>query len=224
VANLRERLVFYGQALKAADEVGAFTATSRAVAEALARPIAPGPEPLRVLEAGAGAGHITQAIARRLRPEDRLDVSEINPRFVELLEERFAGRTGGPDVRVFGGDILALPVEAPYDAIVSTLPLLNMDPALVERVFDFYFEHLKPTGSLVYYDYWAKGLRRLVTPSRSERRRMSAVLRVTRGVLERHEVDRRVIVRNLPPACVHVLRGGRGGQERAAEGDLAAAS
>ena len=89
--------------------------------------------------------------------------------------------------------------------IPSGAPLLNMAPDKLDRVFARLLESLVPGGTLSYYDYWAKEIRLLVHGA-AERRRVRAVLEVTRGYLERYEYQRRVIFRSVPPACVHYLR------------------
>lgn len=205
VSFVRNRIVFYGEALKSAQQVGAFSATSRAVAEAVVRPIVRRGEPLRVLEVGAGTGVVSQAILRRLGPGDHLDVCEVNPKFARLLREQFEGRPGAT-VAIHELDVEELARDVPYDAVVSTLPLMNFAPEKVERVFARMLGMLRPDGVLTYYDYWAKHLRCLVTTEAAERRRMKAVLRVTQAFLDRHEFETHVIPWNVPPAKVHYLR------------------
>lgn len=202
--TFRNRLTFYGQIIRQNDEVGAFSATSRVVAEAVAEPIRSGTRPLRVLEVGAGTGAMTRWIAKRLGAQDRFDVCEINPVFVRVLREDYTSVPGGPEIHIHEGDIERWAPDAPYDVIVSSLPLLNMPPEKVDAVFAYFLRNLRPDGTLTYYDYWAKDVRRFVGPSR-ERRRMKAVLDVTKRYLDKHEYRRRVVVRNLPPACVHYL-------------------
>lgn len=204
--KLRSQLLFYGQMLRATGQVGAFTATTRAVAEAVAAPIRRSEGPLRVLEVGAGTGPLTEAIVERLGPHDRLDLVEINPAFAEHLRRTFVDRPGGPRVVVHEQDVEALDASHRWDVIVSSLPLLNMPPEKVERVFALYLARLLPHGQLVYYDYWAKELRTLVTPAKHERTRMERVLRITRRFRDRHEVRKKLILRNFPPAYVHYLR------------------
>lgn len=204
--KLKEQLLFYRQVLRATGEVGAFSATTRAVAEAVAAPIRRGAHPLRVLEVGAGTGSLTEAVFERLGPQDQLDLVEINPAFAEHLRRTYVGAPGGPQVRVLTQDVEALDPQARWDVIVSSLPLLNMPPEKVERVFQLYLERLAPGGQLVYYDYWAKELRSLVWPEKRERRRMERVLRVTRRFRERHEVRRKLVLLNFPPAWVHYLQ------------------
>ncbi len=201
---LREQVAFFEQALRASRQVGAFSPTSPVVAAAMADALpAPGAAPRRLLEVGAGMGAITETVVRRLAPQDRLDLCEINPSFAAHLRERFTSE----QVQVFEGDVAELPSDAPYGAVIASLPLLNMDPAVVDRIFArLLTELLEPGGTLVYYDYWAKAVRRYLPASRQERRRVREVLAITRGYLDRYEVRREVILRNVPPAHVHVLR------------------
>jgi phospholipid N-methyltransferase len=207
VKYLRSRIVFYGQAIKQAQEVGAFSHTSRVVADAVAEPVrqaAAAGGPLRVLEVGAGTGALTRAIVEHLRPGDTLDLVEINTEFAKVLRDLFPTRPDGPQVNVLERDIDGLPA-ADYDVIVSSLPLMNLSPEKVQRVFERYLtELLRPGGTLSYYDYWAKEVRTFLTGGR-ERRRMREVLRVTKEFRDRYEVRDRLIPWNVLPALVHYL-------------------
>lgn len=204
---LRDQIVFYGQVLREFDEVGAFSATSRFVAKAVGKGIQRNGAPIRVLEVGAGTGSLTEGVLSKLTPADTLDLVEINPVFAKHLH-KFKGRPGAPQITIQEKSVFADDIELAdeYDVIVSSLPLLNMDPDFVEKVFTFYFDKLKPEGQLIYYDYWAKGLRRFVTPKKRQRERMKRVLQVSRAWVDRYEVDRTVVVRNVWPANVHYLR------------------
>lgn len=208
--SLKSRLVFYSQVLRATSQVGAFSLTSKAVARKVAERIrrdrASGP--LRILEVGAGTGAATRAVLERLHPEDRFDIYEINAEFVRYLRQELEGRPG-PKIAIHEADAtVAIGEDERFDAIVSTLPLLNMPPEAVRRIFDLYARVLVPGGTLSYYDYWLKALRPSVTPSRAERMRMREVLAITSSVVEdttrwRHET--RVVPWNAPPALVHHL-------------------
>lgn len=204
VKFLRNRLVFYGQAFKQSAEVGAFSHTSRAVADAVAAPIVRRGAPLRVLEAGPGTGALTDAIVERLGPGDRLHLVEINPEFAKILRETY-GRLDTPEVLVEQGDILRLPADARYDNIVSSLPILNMDPDKVGAIFELFMDRLAPDGTLSYYDYWAKEFKQYLVGGR-ERRRVKEVIRVTEGILDRYQVRVKTIPWNFLPARVHYLR------------------
>ncbi len=207
VSELRKRFVFVGEMFRESKQVGAFSSSSKAVAEALARPIVREGRPLRVLEAGAGTGQISKSIIRRMGPGDRVRLLEINPRMVRVLEEKFASPGGerGPEVIVDQRDIALLPADEHYDVIVSSLPLLNFEPEMVRRVFELFMSRLAPGGTLSYYDYWGKEVRAYIATG-SERRRLREVIRVTREFCEAYEVAMRVIPWNFTPARVHYLR------------------
>jgi phosphatidylethanolamine/phosphatidyl-N-methylethanolamine N-methyltransferase len=202
-ARIRNGLVFYAEAVSAARQVGAFTRTSAIVAAAVAEPLAAYPPPRAVLEVGAGTGALTRSLLKHLGPGDRLDLCEINPRFVQLLHDEFAARTA-PAVRIYGGDVEKLPGDVHYDVIVSSLPWLNLDPPKVQRILDRYERSLRPGGAISYLDYWANGVRTLVG-SRRERQRLRQVLATTRAFHRRFAYRRRVVLWNVPPACVHHL-------------------
>ncbi len=208
MSSLKSRLVFYGQVLRATSQVGAFSLTSKAVARKVAERIPRSDKPLRVLEVGAGTGAATRAVLERLKPEDRFDIYEINPEFVRFLRAELEGKPG-PKIAIHEADATtAIGPDERFDAIVSTLPLLNMPPEAVKRVLDLYARVLVPGGTLSYYDYWLKSLRPRVTPSRAERVRMREVLAITHEVVDdparwRHET--RVVPWNAPPALVHHL-------------------
>lgn len=207
VKFLRDRLVFYGEAVKKAQEVGAFSSTSKVVAEAVAEPIRhPGGKTIRVLEVGAGTGAITREVVPRMRAGDRLDLVEINPEFVKVLVDRFGAIPGGPEVVVHEKDAELLPRDEPYDFVISSLPLLNFPPEKVRRIFELCLtELLRPGGTMSYYDYWAKELRAYVVGP-AERRRMKDVIKVTNEFRDRYEVEDRVIPWNVTPALVHYLQ------------------
>jgi len=204
MTTLGQHLTFFRQAVRTLREVGALAATTQAVAHAVAAPIVHSEAPIRVLEVGAGTGAITQAILSRLTQNDHLDVYEINSAFAAVLRQT-VGSTSGPMVQVYEADIESLAPDIRYDFIVSSLPLLNLPPDKVDRIFSLLLSVLKPGGTLSYYDYWAKELRQFIHGS-AERQRVREVLSITRRYLEHHEYHHRIMFKNVPPASIHYLR------------------
>lgn len=188
-------------------QTGAFSPSSRRLSAAVARAVPPR-EPgkiLRVLEVGAGTGAMTGEIASRLGAGDRLDLCEINPEFAEHLRREWEPRVSGPEVAVFECDATRLGGSARYDAIASSLPLLNMEPAVVAGFFASLLGRLAPGGTLAYWDYWGKEAWAAVGSPR-QRARKRAVLEVTAKTLRAYERSRRLVLANFPPAVVHYLK------------------
>src|SRR5690606_40317306 len=71
---------------------GAVAPSGRWLARALTRYVRHGHERAgrKILEVGPGTGAVTQYIVKSLRPDDRLDLVELNDKFVERLEHRLA--------------------------------------------------------------------------------------------------------------------------------------
>lgn len=97
----------------------------------------------RVLEVGAGHGTVTRRLARDGR---HVTVSEISPRCVATLGERFRGR---PDVSVINGDLPAAAARGPFDAIVMVNVLEHIADDLGALVA--LREGLSPGGHLVVF-------------------------------------------------------------------------
>jgi phospholipid N-methyltransferase len=184
---------------------GSIIPSSGALARALTRPLRRrGDGPCRVLEAGPGTGAVTQEIVRLLRPGDRLDIVEINPRFVELIGRRFehdrAFRRRRDEARLIHAPIQELPGQAVYDYLISGIPLANFEPLLVEEIFQSYRRLLRPDGVLSYFEYVA--LRDLKMPfvAAAERARLQGLAVLLGEKIRRYQLAEEVVAFNVPPA------------------------
>jgi phosphatidylethanolamine/phosphatidyl-N-methylethanolamine N-methyltransferase len=162
--------------------VGAISPASPALAEAMAAQVdfsMPG----RVLELGPGTGAITRALIRRGLGSSRVLAIEADPTFARLLRGRF------PDLEVIEGDATdAGRIEAlgPFNAIISSLPLLNF-PVHERAALVLELLRLLPPGApFVQYSY---GVRPPLP--RSADVRVTLVAKVWR---------------NLPPARIWVFQ------------------
>jgi trans-aconitate 2-methyltransferase len=73
-----------------------------------------------VIDAGCGSGRVTEALLARL-PRGRVIAVDASASMAAAARERLAGAGIGPErVEVREGDLLALEVEKPVDAILST--------------------------------------------------------------------------------------------------------
>lgn len=166
--------------------------------------------PWNILEVGPGTGAITAAILRHLQAQDRLDLVEINPRFVELLQVRFAS---DPRFQPFVSQVYlhltAFQEFQPphrYHCIISGLPLNNFRSEHVREILEHFDRLLLPEGWLVYFEYaWIRQLK-MPFVGKSEKRRLYRVGRIMQKFLNRHHWQRRLVAINLPPAFVNYVR------------------
>jgi phospholipid N-methyltransferase len=189
---------------------GAIAPSSRYLARALARFVGMGAEPQRVLEVGPGTGAVTRRIIQRLRPDDRLDLVELNESFVARLRERFKVdpefRPVAERTRVLHQRVEELPEGPTYDLIVSGLPLNNFSAADVRHILATFRLLCRPGGMLSFFEYiGVRPLRSLVS-RQTERKRLREVGQVLRELLKGSEIRRECILPNLPPAWVHHVR------------------
>lgn len=188
---------------------GAVLPSSRFLAKALVTHLRLPHPPARILEVGAGTGAITSEIVRYLRPDDQLDVVEINARFVGVLSRRMElerhFRRRRKQIRLIHSPVEDLDGTACYDYIVSCLPLNNFPAYLVRHIFQAYRRLLVPGGTLTFYEYVL--LRQLKHPfaGRRERRRLYRVGRIVRSYVDEYQFEREQVFANFPPATVRHL-------------------
>lgn len=166
---------------------GAVFPSSRALAEAMARPVPLAGEGV-VVELGPGTGVMTQALLDRGIAPARLILIEYSPDFCALLASRF------PDVRIVEGDAYR-PGEAfdaalggrAIDAVLSSLPLMARPDAAREAALDHHLSRMSPGAPFVQFTYAP------TLPVRPER----IGARVEAGPY---------VKRNIPPARVLIYR------------------
>jgi len=189
---------------------GAVLPSSRALARTMTRFLRGRRPPARILEAGPGTGAVTTELVRCLRPEDTLDIVEINPRFAQIIRERQAAepafRKQGGRIRVINAPVQEVPGQGCYDFIISGLPLNNFEPGVVRSIFDAFRRLLAPSGTLTFFEYTY--IRQLKTPfvKRPERRRLFRVGRIVEGFIRRCGIQSDQVIANIPPATVHHLQ------------------
>ncbi|MSR57286.1 MAG: methyltransferase domain-containing protein [Planctomycetaceae bacterium] len=205
-----EHVEFLRQYRQRFETTGAIAPSSRFLARALTRPIERHRGPVRVLEVGPGTGAVTRRIVRLLKPDDALDLVELNPSFVNVLRRRFADdphyRRVADRATVHQCPIQEFRSDVPYDYIVCGLPFNNFPPPLVREIFEVLFRLLTPTGVLSYFEYmYMRPLRKLVSNS-AGRRRLSELEVVLQEYQRTHGILRDWVFVNLPPAWVHHLQ------------------
>ncbi len=146
-----DRLAFLQGFLKRPKEVGSIIPSSRFLERRIIRSAELGGAKT-IVELGPGTGGITRALLRAARPDARVLVIEINPRFVELLE-----RMHDPRLVVHRGDaanlaetLAAHGLEAP-DVILSGIPFSTMRRRLGREILRSVHDALKSGGIFIAY-------------------------------------------------------------------------
>jgi len=194
--SIREHVLFFSRFLKSPRTVGAVTASSRALAEAMVDGIdlsCPG----CIVELGPGTGAFTSMIVERLGPETRFLALDIEPAFVERINARW------PAVECVCGSAERLPAIAadyqmlPIDHIVSGLPFVSLPPPVTQQIIENISATLKPGGTFTTFQYVpGYGFPSAVAFRRSMARSM------------RSQPTVRLVVRNMPPVLVMTWRKG----------------
>nr|QDF63332.1 KyaL [Saccharopolyspora sp.]QDF63343.1 KyaL [Saccharopolyspora sp.] len=206
------RFAFSREALRSFRVTGAIAPSSRRLAARLAAPLLPPQHrpPARVLEVGAGSGVVTRELADRIGPADRLDVVEINPHYVRMLDTalrtEFALSAVADRIALHEVSVLDAPLEPRYDVVVSGLPFTNFEPEQVRALLDRHLELLVPGGHLTFFGYLGTQRARALVSGPAESRRHRAAMEVEREFVERYGLGRSTVWWNLPPAHVWHLR------------------
>lgn len=206
-------LAFLREATRTFRTTGAIAPSSRQLAERLAAPLAPASRlrrPTAVLEVGAGTGPVTRVLAGAVGPADRLDVVEINPRFVEILHGALrtdpAMSAASDRIRIIPESITEMRIDHSYDVIVSCLPFTNFEPDTVKAILDRYLSVLVPGGHLTFFGYLGTHATRSLLSSRKESARHREVNDLLHEFTRRYASRHSVVWRNIPPARVWHVR------------------
>jgi phospholipid N-methyltransferase len=201
---------FLIHALRNRGATGALWPSGRPLVEAMVRPAlarSAGGGPLRILEVGAGVGPVSSVLARRLLPGDTLDIVELDATLCMTVSRLVEGL---PGVACHHGDVLEHVPAAPYDVIVSGLPLANFPSELVRSIYVHLFGMLRPgsaersaAGRLVsFHHLFARQLLQRFATAR-ERARVREIVAIERA-LAPTVVASVPVPRNVPPAVVIV--------------------
>jgi phospholipid N-methyltransferase len=211
---LGDQVAFLRQLRREFEATGAVAPSSRFLAKAMTQPSEQRQGPVRILEIGPGTGAVTRRIVELLRPDDRLDLVELNDQFATILKRKFREdhlfQTVSDRAHVHVCAVQDYESEGGYDFIISGLPLNNFSADAVREIFDVCFGLLSPTGVLSYFEYiGVRRLRRLFSGA-NERARLTALDAVLNEYLSGHRVQTVAVLANLPPAWVHHLQASGG--------------
>ena len=209
--QLRERSLFWKQAMADLHEVGSVVPSSQATAKAMSAAFRQRTAPARVLEVGAGTGPITARLVKELRPGDFLDVYEINPDYSAFLARRFEQEADFKAVKeqvaLHTADILEIEKEPIYDYIISAVPFTAFPPTAVSNFFETYRQILKPDGVLTYIEFaFGRHIMKVMTREAAEKERIRAVAKIVDKYVMQYQFNHKFVLLNAPPARIRSLR------------------
>ena len=209
-ARFKEYQVFWREFRQTFHTTGAVLPSGRNLCKALASQVGRDELPRRVLEVGPGTGAVTTEIIRRLGPNDRLDLVELNARFAATLRDRLASEPNWQKVanrvRVLEMPIEQLPSDEKYECIVSGLPLNNFSCDFVEQVLSHFHKLAAEGCTLSFFEYVAIRKAKALVSSSSERTRLLGIEKLLNDEFANWEFARQCVLANVPPAWVHHLR------------------
>ncbi len=206
---MKQTAVFLREFVRNFHTTGAILPSGRFLARALAQNVAPQPDGRRICEVGPGTGSVTEQIIKRLGPNDRLDLVELNDAFVERLRRRLADdplfRPAAERIRIFHCPVQEMLDRADdrYDLMISGLPLNNFSAELVAEILDVLLKLLRPGGVLSFFEYIAIRRMRGLVSGPSERRRLRGIDAALKRLFANRRVKHDRIWLNVPPAWVH---------------------
>ncbi len=181
---------------------GAIGPSSWFVSRQLATSLVHHKDGIKILEAGAGTGAVTTAIAKLLKPNDVVDVIEINPQFCDVLKDKFRGTK---HINVHCLSLLDWNPSYKYDVIISTLPFSAFDAEQV-RAFVQKFKSLSNQNtSFTYIEYmWAAPIKGLFL-SKTDRANHASKNAYLAQLRKEHGVVTVPVWLSIPPAYIHHL-------------------
>lgn len=201
-------LTFFKGVIKNPLQVGAFSPCSTFVADAITKHIANStPEKIvRVLEVGAGSGVFTTKIEDVLNKKNKpyqVDVIEIDPEYVDLLQKRFASNE---QIAVYNHNIVDWKPEYTYDYIISALPFTNMKIEDIEAILGSYKGMIADGGIVSYIEHmWLPQIKELFLSA--DKKEAYQKKRSLIGTFKNAFVFESVPVwANITPVYVHHLR------------------
>lgn len=176
---------FFYRWLKSPKEVGSLIPSSRYLCEFLASQINPESQ-LPIVELGAGTGVVTEALIKTGIDPEKIFVVERDKDLFKFLKKRF------PELNIINGDATELKsLLDKYNinevsAVVSSLPIINIDDHIVTEILKQAFAMLDGKGDFIQYTY---------SP-------VSPISKSIRNVIHLNEQRLKRVWRNIPPATV----------------------
>lgn len=177
--RLKKHLQYINSFIHSPRSMGTLMPSSPALCEAMVQSVDWSERSMIVAELGAGDGVLTRHILRAMPADAKLSAYEINSRFYDDLEQINDSRL---EIKKVSAEIL----DQSYNVIFSCLPFLSLPLRVSLRILRTALQILEQTqGVFILFQY----------TQRMEK------------VLSRYfDWERRLVVKNFPPAYVYVCR------------------
>ncbi|MEI8125524.1 MAG: methyltransferase domain-containing protein [Parachlamydiaceae bacterium] len=153
------------------------------------------------LEVGAGAGGISEHLIKKLRPQDKLYLVEIDPVLCEVLKRKF-GKIHNVFIR--NTSIQQWKNEEKiFDAIISTVPLNSLpSKESVKSILERYAKLIKKDGTISFAEYVGTSTISGLVRFGKSKDAYSDLQKIKRVFFENTAVETAIIKANIPPARV----------------------
>lgn len=147
---MQNHWMFIKEFLRSPKNIGAVCASSKYLTKTVCDML-PDTSHGTVVEIGPGTGAITCGLIKHITKPEQLILIERSQHFAHMLQKSY------PNISVFNGDALELqtfiPTERPVAVIVSSMPLLTIDPTYRKKILSQFYKTLVPSGKLVFISY-----------------------------------------------------------------------
>ena len=210
--TLSKESIFLTEGFKNIRGVGTVCSTSRFAAKAMAPEIGAADGPKVIVELGVGTGSVTKEILKHLRPKDFYIGIEANDKFLEICRDGLCAgnpRTEKAEQSSYDGDrnlsvnfehglaqnireILKKYGVKEADEIICTIPFRILPKRDTKEILQNVKKLLKKGGYFTFIRY-------LLAPENKE---------ISKELSDFSVVDKKIIMRNIPPAEVIKMRRG----------------
>jgi len=208
--TLSKESIFLTEGFKNIRGVGTVCSTSRFAAKAMVPEIGLHDEPKVIVELGVGTGSVTKEILKHLRPKDLYIGIEANDKFLEVCRDGLCAgnpRTEKAEQSSYDGDknlsvnfehglaqniqeILKKYGVKEVDEIICTIPFRILPKRDTKEILQNVKKLLKNGGYFTFIRY-------LLAPENKE---------ISKELSDFSVVDKKIIMRNIPPAEVIKMR------------------
>lgn len=184
---------FFIQFIKDLKRTGAIAPSSKFLARDLVEQLQTDLEssdcpPLNILELGPGTGALTKEIAKLIRPQDHMDIVEIQKKFYDIMQKKFLRRD---NIEVHFADILKFQPDRRYNYIFSSLPYENMPRDINRNIWEKKLSLCAPHAYICYFKYV---------------KFKDFKYNFEEQVVEEFKYDKKFVLRNIPPAKLYTLQ------------------